>query len=105
MATKKIWRGRAAYEKLLEQREREGLTFSELSARSGVPLGTLQRWGRQLRREAAASAQPFLEILPTPGADRDERVEVLLCSGRTLYLPAARPFTGLGELVMLLETC
>lgn len=99
-------RGRAAYERLFEQREREGWSFSELSERSGVPIGTLWRWGRRFRREAAAAAsEPFLEIVASPAAAPVTRVEVLLRSGRTISVPAARPFDGLGELVALLERC
>ena len=106
MATKKKqWRGRAAYERLVRQRAEEGLTWPELSERSGVPIGTLQRWDRRFRREQANAAEPFVE-LGVPEADpAADRIEVLLCSGRTIYVPASKPFAGLGELVVLLETC
>ncbi len=103
--TKKKWRGRATYEKLLEQRAREGLTFPDLSERSGVPVGTLQRWGRRLFREKSSAAQDFVEVVAVPDEAPETRIEVLLCSGRTMYLPAARPFSGLDELVRLLESC
>ena len=104
-ATRKAWRGRAVYERLLAERDREGLTFSELSERSGVPIGTLQRWGRRLGRERATPARPFVELLSTAATSSDSGVEVLLRSGRTLRLPARRPFENLGELVTLLESC
>ncbi len=105
MAAKKRWRGRATYERLLEQRAREGLTFSELAERSGVPVGTLQRWARRLRSEAASAVEPFVELAPVQPESCEERVEVVLCSGRTIYLPTSKPFVGLEELVTLLESC
>jgi len=105
MAAKKRWRGKATYERLLEQRAREGLTFSELSEHSGVPVGTLHRWDRRLRGEAASAAVPFVEVVAVEPAPCEERIEVLLCSGRTIYLPSAKPFAGLAELVTLLESC
>ena len=37
---------------LLALRDREGLTFRELSARCGVPAATLNWWSWRLRREA-----------------------------------------------------
>ena len=102
---KKVWRGRAEYERLLAERDREGWTLAELSRRSGVPESTLQRWSRRLRREHALVPQPFIEVVAVEEAPPTEQVEVLLCSGRTLYLPARRPFPGLADLVTLLESC
>ena len=83
----------------------EGWTLAELSRRSGVPESTLQRWGRRLRREGALIPQPFVEVVAMEEPSRSDQVEVLLCSGRTLYLPARRPFPGLADLVTLLESC
>ena len=39
----KAWRGQAAYEALLAERERDGLTLAELGRCSGVPESTLLR--------------------------------------------------------------
>ena len=40
--SRKIRRGRKEYERLLAERDREGLTWVALSQRSGVPISTLQ---------------------------------------------------------------
>jgi len=102
---KKVWRGRSEYERLLAERDRKGWTLAELSRRSGVPESTLQRWSRRLRSERAHVAQPFVEVVAVEEALPADQVEVLLCSGRMLYLPARRPFPGLADLVTLLESC
>jgi len=47
--------------RLLAQREREGLTYRELSERSGVPAHTLSWWAWKLRQDAA-SRPPFVEL-------------------------------------------
>ena len=103
--SRKIWRGREVYERLLADREREGLSLAELSRRSGVPEGTLQRWNRRLRSERGLVPQPFVEVVAVEEPQPTDRVEVLLLCGRTIYLPAGRPFAGLVDLVTLLESC
>ncbi len=106
MATsKQTWRGRALYKRLLEQRETEGLSFAELSKSSGIPIGTLHRWGRRFRCEAGAPPAPFVELVTGPAARGGQQVEIVLHSGRTLTIPAAGPFEGLADLVVLLERC
>ena len=60
---KKVWRGRAVYERLLAERDREGWSLPELSRQSGVPESTLQRWHRRLKRERALAPRPFVEVL------------------------------------------
>ena len=39
--------------RLLEQRVEEGLTYQELSDRSGIPIPTLGYWASKFRREEA----------------------------------------------------
>lgn len=102
---KPVRRGRAYYEKVLSERAREGLSYEALSKRTGVPLSSLQRWGRRLKDEVGESAPAFVELTPSPTAAPEDRVEVALHSGRTLSLPLRPPFEGLGELVKLLESC
>lgn len=74
----------------LALRERRGLTFAELSLRTGVPVTTLASWSGRLRREAAAAAdsQPaFVELVPR-GADASGRIEVVLRNERRLLVGA-----------------
>jgi transposase-like protein len=48
--------------RLLQQRDEEGLTLNELSARSGVPAGTLGYWSAKLRREREAAALALVPV-------------------------------------------
>lgn len=45
----------------LELRDREGLTFDELSERTGISSSTLARWSRRLRAKADVD-QGFVEV-------------------------------------------
>lgn len=101
----KTWRGRATYEALLAERERDSLTFAELGRRSGVPESTLQRWARRLQRERHAQAAPFVELVARPALGAAPSIELRLRSGRSIAMPAGPPFAGLCELVALLESC
>jgi transposase-like protein len=108
MAKRKlVRRGRAFFERVLAERDREGLSFPELSARSGVPASTLQRWGRKLSSEGRIeeAAPPFVEVVPAAEEPPSGRIEVLLRSGHVLYLDPGPPCAGLSELVTLLESC
>ena len=46
----------------LAMRERDGLTFPELSKRTGVPLATLSYWACKLRRIKAANELVEVEV-------------------------------------------
>ena len=99
--TRKIRRGRAVFEQLLAERDREGLTWTALSARSGVPISTLQRWSRRLREE---SRPAFIEVgsvsVATPV------FEVDLAGGRRLRIPMRFDPDALRTLVGVLDaTC
>lgn len=45
---------------LLSRRDREGLTYRELSEESGIPIGTLSYWRARLRRR---ESEPLFEEL------------------------------------------
>jgi hypothetical protein len=77
----------------LALREKRGLTFGELSRRTGVPSGTLGHWAWKLRREAPGSEVPrrgggFVELVAqecapdaAPAAG-EARIEIVLERGR-----------------------
>lgn len=95
----------------LALRSSEGLTFVELSRRSGIPSGTLAWWSSRLRREESADAPTevrsgsgaFVELSPAAGPASDvERgsLELVLEGGRRLII---RPGFDEGELSRLLR--
>ena len=80
-----------AMERLLARREREQLSYRELSESSGIPLSTLQWWQRRLRRKKR-QARPerahgprvrFVE-LAARGPGEDASFELTLGNGRWL---------------------
>lgn len=88
----------------LECREREGLTYSELEARTGVSRNTLQWWASKLRREAQ-DAPAFVEVIAGKGPS-DTRIEVELANGRRLAVRSGFDEETLRRAVAALErTC
>ena len=81
--------GREKMEALLEERDREGLTYRALAERSGVPANTLAAWSYRLRRERSQlSSGAFVELEPAVEAEEtavqvvvNDRVHVLVWSG------------------------
>ena len=96
--SKKVWRGRELYERLVAEREREGLTWGELSERSGVPISTLQEWGRRLREEAPPA---FLSVGSVEVAA--PVFEVDLAGGRRVRVPMRFDPEALRTLVSVLD--
>jgi len=71
----------------LALRDRRGLTFAELSRRTGVPVPTLSSWSGKLRRESGG--QPaFVELVPRAGTTAPGRIEVVLRNDRRLIVGA-----------------
>lgn len=94
----------------LEQRERERLTFRQLSERTGVPLGTLACWAWKLRREGAPrpSRRPgdarFVELVAAP-VESAGRVEIVLRGERRLIVDASIDEPSLVRIVSALDRC
>ncbi len=65
-------------ERLLAQRDDEGLTFRELSALSGIPVPTLSSWAIRLRREENGPALVPVDVVDHPGR---ASVEIEVCAG------------------------
>jgi len=97
--SKKVWRGRTVYERLLAERDRDGLTWRALSERSGVPISTLQKWMRRVREESAPSFVEVgsVEVVP-------DVFEIDLAGGRRIRVPMRFDPEALRSLVGVLDT-
>src|SRR5262245_43322660 len=90
--------------RLLERREREGLTYRELARRTGESPTTLAWWSSRLRRERSRS-RGFVELVPRTGtgASRPGSFEIVLGSGRRVVTPADFEEGALRRLLAVLE--
>ena len=89
--------------RLLARRQREGLTFAELSRQTRIPVGTLAWWSSRLRSEPAGDRAGFVELkaeVDPQVPPRDDRIEVVLVRGRRLIVP--RGFDA-GEVLRLVR--
>jgi transcriptional regulator with XRE-family HTH domain len=100
----------------LALREEQGLTFRQLSERTGVAAGTLGSWAWKLRGEATAgrrrrgSAPSFVELIPSVSAEREEPragegIEIVLGRGRRILVRGEVDETLLLRVVRALERC
>ena len=84
----------AEMRRLLRRKQREGLTYGQLSERSGVPSSTLQWWKRRLAQSGdsvavAEEKEPsvrFVEAAVLAAGPSGARYEVVLANGRRLVL-------------------
>jgi len=90
--------------RLLAQRERQGLTYRELSERSGVAAHTLSWWAWKLRREAAESTPAFVEV-ELPAGEPGSAFEVELPGGVVLRVPPDFDASALRRLLGVFRAC
>lgn len=93
--------------RLLERREREGLTYTELARESGLSAGTLSWWSWRLRRgKRGHKGRNFVELVPPERADGGAggEFEVVLRSGRRISLSREFDEAALVRLVKVLES-
>ena len=62
---------------LLRRRERDGLTYRELSEASGIPAGTLAYWSSRLRRDARPAAFDELRVVESESEHVATALEVV----------------------------
>ena len=94
----------------LRLREREGLTYVQLSARSGIPANTLAHWAWKLRRQvpkASTAGVEFVELVP---GHREEdlpasRIVIELGHDRRVVVDASVDAEVLAHIVRALERC
>jgi len=91
-------------------RERDGLTYRELSRRVGVPANTLAHWAWRLRRDAAdrpSGGSKFIELID-PSAPHDtpsSRVEIVTRSDRRVIVDAHIDVAVLTRILLAVERC
>ncbi len=102
---------RAEIRRWLLIRDAEGLTFRELSRRSGIAAGTLGFWSWKLRREGepepcAAGSEPsaFVELVAGP-VETAGRIEIVLARDRRLLVDAQFDEAHLVRVIRALEQC
>jgi hypothetical protein len=88
---------------LLRKRERQGLTWAELSETSGVPRSTLHWWQRRLRDEDGPHFVR-VDVTKDPDAGTREPIEILLRSGHRLLVRGGFDPEDLRRLVALLDS-
>ncbi len=79
---------REEIEALFALRQRDGLSWKQLAAHSGIPLGTLSSWQQKLSREAR-QRKDFVEIAPAPARRASESLITLeTAAGLRVHMPA-----------------
>ena len=90
--------------RLLAQRERQGLTYRDLSVRCGVPAHTLSWWAWKLRWEASGSTPAFVEV-ELPADEPVWAFEVDLPGSVVLRVPPNFDAAALRRLLGVLAAC
>lgn len=97
-------------EKLLARRTRQGLTWFELAAESGVPATTLQWWHRRLRgakstgRRKPAAFVPVVVSEAPVATPPPEALEVIVRAGVRIRVPPSFDPGQLRRVVEALES-
>ncbi len=94
----------------LARRERLGLTLRELSAETGVPVGTLGHWAWKLRREnevrdSAASPAGFVELVARDAGPAEGRIEIVLPGDRRVTVIGAVDEVVLMRVMRAVQGC
>lgn len=75
--------------RVLARRDRQGLSWSELSSATGIPRSTLRWWQRRLRQAEGLSeaGRRFLQVVVTP-EPVTPALMVVVGNGRRVIVPA-----------------
>ena len=93
----------------LELRDREGLTYAQLSSRCGIPVNTLTHWAWRLRKEDAAPVDhpEFVELVSKPraAASSSPHLVVELRNDLRVHVDTSVDLDALVRVVRALERC
>lgn len=97
-------------ERWLRRREREGLTFRELSEVSGVPIPTLSWWARRLSEDPTRlHLSPTCALVPVEIVEEEpeaEAIEIHVGQGLRLVVPESFSEVHLARVLRVLSsTC
>lgn len=99
--------------RLLERREREGLTYRQAATlEPGVSINMLFWWRKRLARTSSAapaversSPAAFVELASSRPSSSASRIEIVLERGRRVVVDAAVDESALQRVVRALEGC
>jgi len=102
---------RSEIERLLRRREREGLTYRELSEVSGIPIPTLAWWSRKLEREAKTRLQAetcglvAVEVVDDEVDEGSAAIEIVVGERLRLVVPATASEAHLQRVLRAVASC
>jgi len=102
---------RAKIERLLRKRQRQGLTYRELSEDSGIPIPTLAWWSRKLEQEdkgggaAIAGGLVAVEVVEDDEQELGSVIEIVVRDGLRLLVPPTASDAHLRRVLRALATC
>lgn len=101
---------RQQMQRWLAIRERDGLTYRELSQRVGVSANALAQWAWRLRHDAAkrsSTVAEFVELVPSaaPQDPPSSRVEIVTRSDRRVIVDAQIDVAVLTRILVAVERC
>ncbi len=97
-------------ERLLRKRERQGLTYRELSEESGIPIPTLAWWSRKLECEEEedppqACELVAIEIVDDEPDEDDAAIEIVIDDRLRLLIPPAVSEAHLRRVLRAAASC
>ena len=98
-------------ERLLRKRERQGLTYRELSEDSGIPIPTLAWWSRKLECESKGAAQVRacelvpVEIVEDELEEGDAAIEIVVAGRLKLRVPPTASEAHLQRVLRAVASC
>lgn len=98
---------RAEIEAILAERESTGLTYAEMSARTGVAATTLSWWNWRRRREQRVKGQTqFVELVPLADTSTERsHIELVTRAGVSVRVPPGFDTETLRAVLAVVDRC